>query len=49
LQGYHNRLKSHTAGEGAYTMEFSHYEAVPPRIQQDLVGEFQKRKSADTE
>lgn len=31
------RLKSMTAGEGSYSLSFSHYDPVPPHIQQELV------------
>jgi elongation factor G len=41
LTGYQNRLNAMTAGQGSYTIELSHYEAVPPSIQQQLVGQFQ--------
>ena len=37
LEGYQSKLKSMTGGEGSYTMEFSRYEPVPARVQQDLV------------
>ncbi len=37
---YYSTLKAHTAGEGVYTLEFSHYEAVPPNIQQELVSRY---------
>ncbi|MBI3045576.1 MAG: elongation factor G [Betaproteobacteria bacterium] len=37
LNNYQARLKSVTAGQGSYTIEFSHYEPVPPGIQKDLV------------
>ncbi len=40
IQGYHSRLKSLTAGEGSFTMDFSHYAQVPPQMQQELVSEF---------
>ncbi|MCG8435226.1 MAG: elongation factor G, partial [Gammaproteobacteria bacterium] len=43
LTDYYGKLKSHTAGEGTYTMEFSHYEAVPPNVQQDLKKNFTSR------
>ena len=29
IQGYHSRLKSLTAGDGSFTMDFSHYAEVP--------------------
>ena len=37
---YQSRLKSLTGGEGAYTMELSHYDPVPPRKQQELMKAF---------
>ena len=43
LLGYQSRLNALTSGQGRYTIEFSHYEAVPPNTQQRLVGEFQVR------
>jgi elongation factor G len=39
LNSYHSRLKSMTGGQGSYTIEFSHYEAVPPTVQQQLVAQ----------
>src|SRR5207253_2437628 len=33
---YQSRLKALTGGQGAYTMELSHYDPVPPRKQQEL-------------
>ncbi|WP_160285506.1 elongation factor G [Pseudomonas knackmussii] len=36
LDGYANRLKSITAGQGFYTLEASHYSAVPQDVQQRL-------------
>ncbi|MDE2613481.1 MAG: elongation factor G [Burkholderiales bacterium] len=41
LAGYQNRLNAMTAGQGSYVIEFSHYEAVPPNVQQQLVGQYQ--------
>lgn len=37
MSGYSNQLKSMTSGEGEYTMEFSHYEAVPASLQRELI------------
>jgi elongation factor G len=37
LEGYGTRLKAITGGEGNYTIEFSHYEAVPGNIQKQLI------------
>ena len=44
LDGYAARLKSVTGGHGAFTMALSHYEAAPPNLQQQLIGEFEKRR-----
>ncbi len=40
LQSYHSRLKSLSAGEGSFTMDFSHYAQVTPKMHQELVSEF---------
>ncbi len=37
LEHFPARLKSLTAGHGSYSLEFSHYEATPPQLQQKLV------------
>ena len=42
VQGYHSRLKSLTAGDGSFTMDFSHYAELPPQEQQQLVREFRQ-------
>ena len=34
---YSNRLKALTGGEGSYSMKFSHYEAVTPAVQKELI------------
>jgi elongation factor G len=41
LEGYATQLKAITGGEGNYTIEFSHYEAVPANVQQKLKSEKQ--------
>jgi elongation factor G len=46
IQGYHSRLKSLTAGDGSFTMDFSHYAQVPAHVQQELIGAFHNRSSA---
>ena len=43
LEGYESRLKSITGGEGTYTLEFSHYEAVPANLQKQLMEAHQHR------
>jgi elongation factor G len=37
---YQSRLRSVTGGQGAYTIEFSHYAPVPPHMQQALQASF---------
>jgi len=39
---YHSRLSSITAGQGSYAMEFSHYEAVPGNIEQQVIDQAKK-------
>ncbi len=38
-------LKSMTQGRGSYTVEFSHYEEVPPHITQKIIAERQAEKT----
>jgi elongation factor G len=40
LASYQSRLNAMTAGNGHYTLALSHYEAVPPSIQQQLMGQY---------
>jgi len=49
LNNYQARLKSVTAGQGSYTMEFSHYDPVPPNVQKDLVAAHAKTAQAEEE
>ncbi len=39
LNDYGSRLKSLTAGRGAYTVSFSHYAPVPPQMQQQMASQ----------
>jgi elongation factor G len=43
LVDYQSRLNAMTSGEGHYTIAHSHYEAVPPSVQQQLTGSFKAR------
>jgi len=43
LDGYAAELKSMTAGQGRYSLDFSHYEPVPPNVQQKLVEAYKPR------
>ena len=47
ITDYQSRLKSLTGGEGAFTMELSHYEPVPPRKQQELAQAWRPVKEED--
>jgi elongation factor G len=40
LGSFHSELKSATGGAGSYTLSFSHYEPVPPGVQQELAAAF---------
>lgn len=42
LEGYESRLKSMTGGEGTYSIELSHYEAVPANVQKKLQDAFER-------
>ncbi len=44
---YARALSSITAGQGSYSLEFSHYDAVPPNIQQQIID--QAKKDSDEE
>ena len=43
LNGYQSRLNAMTAGQGRYSVALSHYQAVPPSVQQQLVGQYQAK------
>jgi elongation factor G len=43
LMMYQSQLKSMTGGQGAFSMDLSHYEAVPPQVQQALIAQFHPR------
>jgi elongation factor G len=44
---YQSRLRSVTGGQGAYTIEFSHYAAVPPQTQSFLASQFKLEREED--
>jgi elongation factor G len=44
---YSSQLKSVTGGRGSYSMALSHYEAVPPNIQQQIVTMYAKQKVSE--
>lgn len=44
---YNSQLKSVTGGRGSYSMTLSHYELVPPNVQQQIVAQYGKKKHED--
>ena len=46
LSGYQLRLNALTAGQGRYTLELSHHEAVPPNMQTQLMAQFKNHSKA---
>jgi elongation factor G len=44
---YNSQLRSVTGGQGSYTMELSHYEAVPGNVQQQIVAAAEQAKEED--
>jgi elongation factor G len=47
LSNYQARLKSVTAGQGSYTIEFSRYDPVPPNVQKTLAEQHSKTAHAE--
>jgi len=47
LGNFQSRLKSITGGAGSYSIGFSHYEPVPPNVQQQLVSQFHAPATED--
>ena len=47
VSGYQSHLKSMTGGAGFYALEFSHYEPVPPRRQQELAAEYRPKEDEE--
>ncbi len=43
LQNYANELKSMTAGQASYTMDYSHDEHTPPQVQAEVVSAFKPK------
>ena len=46
---YTSQLKSVTGGRGSYSMTFSHYEPVPPNVQQQIIAAYGKKKEEEEE
>jgi elongation factor G len=49
ISQYNSQLKSVTGGQGSYSMELSHYEPVPPNVQQQIVAQYAKHKEVEKE
>lgn len=45
VQTYQADFKSITGGEGSYTIEFDHYDIVPPNIQKEIMDKHEKEKA----
>jgi elongation factor G len=46
---YASQLKSMTAGQGSFTMDFSHYDVVPANVQQDIMKAYTSQTSDEEE
>jgi len=44
---YNSQVKSVTSGRGSYSMTLSHYEVVPPNVQQQIIAQYSKKKESD--
>jgi elongation factor G len=44
---YQSQLKSVTGGQGSFVMELSHYEPVPPQVQQHVVAQYKPKAEED--
>jgi elongation factor G len=47
LSDYAGKFKSLTAGHGTFSLEFSHYETAPARVQSELAGQWKPRAEED--
>ena len=46
---YVSTLRGMSQGRAQYAMELDHYELVPPNVEKDLMGQFQRKKDEDDE
>jgi elongation factor G len=44
---YARTLSSMTGGQGSFTMEFSHYDVVPPNVQQEIIAKAQVKEDVE--
>jgi len=47
VSSYASQLKSVTGGQGSYMMELSHYDIVPPNVQQQIVAQHKTKDDDD--
>jgi elongation factor G len=47
VSNYQSQLKSVTGGQGSYAMEMSHFEPVPPNVQQQIVAQYKPHQEED--
>ncbi len=47
MQAYSTQLRSITAGEGSFSMQFSHYDIVPPNVAQQVIAKFKAERDAE--
>jgi len=47
VASYASQLKSVTGGQGSYMMELSHYDVVPPNIQQQIVAQYKAKEEEE--
>ncbi|MAE59925.1 MAG: elongation factor G [Planctomycetaceae bacterium] len=47
LANYQSQLKSVTGGQGSFNMEFSHYDPVPPNVQQQITKAYKPKVEED--
>jgi len=49
MQTYSTQLRSITAGEGSFSMDFNRYDVVPPNVTQQIIAKAQADKKKDDE
>jgi elongation factor G len=47
LNDYAGKFKSMTGGHGTFSLEFSHYQPAPARLQSELAGQWKPRAEED--
>jgi len=47
VTNYARSLSSITGGQGSYTLDFSHYDIVPPNLQQEIIAKFKVQEDEE--